>query len=166
LLVGGASLSPKPSMMKVFGQNSDMQVIAVLRGGREARVCLDENPGVKEYLCCLGSPKKSWSDAYRELVEQRARVQERPCRTRANYITILENVQVDASNLGPVGFSGPIYVHVNTTVTTPLCSNIIAAVDPLQAGRHSCCRVTERAWGDWIQSARGNSSSVYGCMVV
>jgi hypothetical protein len=86
--------------MKVFGQNSDMQVIAVLRGGREARVCLDENPGVKEYLCCLGSPKKSWSDAYRELVEQRARVQERPCRTRANYITILENVQVDASKFG------------------------------------------------------------------
>jgi hypothetical protein len=70
--------------------------------------------------------------------------------------TILENGQVDVSNLGLVGFSDPIYVHVNTTVTTALRSKIMAlsigvSVDPQQAGRHSFCRVTERAWGEWIR---------------
>jgi hypothetical protein len=87
-------------MMKVTGQKSGMQVNLVLGGGREVRVCLDENSGraVRVYLCYLGSPKNSWPDAYLELVEQRARVQER-CKVAPGR-HILEHVQVDAFNVG------------------------------------------------------------------
>ncbi len=89
------------------------------------------------FMLSGGRPKKYWPDPYLELVEQTCPEckSDARCPTMNMYWKTCRSMHL---MWGLVGFSDPIYLHVNTTT---FCSNIIAlsigvSVDPLQAGRH------------------------------